>query len=167
MRRRLNGKGLGRDRRGVAAVEFALWSTLIFLALVPVLDFGVYLLTGSRLAATVQQASILAFNMRDQDVIDTAPLTAYVAASGSGVTASVVCNGGAASCGARKADRQCACVTGVSTYSSTSCAGSCGNGSKPGFYLTVQASRSYSASVVPGSFLEGDRVSRAVTVRLQ
>lgn len=167
MKQGLHIKSLGRDKRGVAAVEFALWSTLIFLALVPALDFGVYLLTGSRLAATVQQASILAFNMRDQDVIDTSPLTAYVAASGNGVTASVVCNGGAAACGTRKSERQCACVTGVATYSSISCGGSCANGSKPGFYLTVQASRSYSASVVPNRFLEGDRISRAVTVRLQ
>lgn len=167
MRKGLNIRHLGRDRRGAAAVEFALWSTFIFLALVPALDFGAYLLTGSRLAATVQQASVLAFNMRDQDVIDTAPLTAYVAASGSGIAAEAVCNGGAASCTTRKADRQCACVTGASTYSSANCGGSCANGSKPGFYLTVRASRSYSASVVPNRLLEGDRISRAVTVRLQ
>lgn len=161
--------GLLRDRRGVAAVEFALWSTLIFLSLVPALDFGAYLLTGSRLGATVQQASVLAFNMRDQDVIDTAPLSAYVAASmpGSTVQAQIVCNGGASSCGARKAERQCACVTGVSTYATTSCAGTCSNGSKPGFYLTVGANRSYSPAVVPNRLLEGGAISRSVTVRLQ
>jgi len=157
------------ERRGVAAVEFALWSTLIFLSLVPALDFGVYLLTGSRLGAIVQQSSIMAFNMRDRDVIDPAPLTNYVTASmpGNGIQAQVICNGGASSCTARKAERQCACVTGLSTYSTSNCAGSCADGSTPGFYLTVRASRSYSPAVVPTRLLEGETISRAVTVRLQ
>jgi Flp pilus assembly protein TadG len=89
-------KILRQDRRGVATVEFALWSVLILGALLPCLDFALYLVQAQRLSAAVGQASILAYNMRNASAVNVSQLTGYMIA-GSGlpagtVAATVTCN---------------------------------------------------------------------------
>jgi Flp pilus assembly protein TadG len=161
------------DRRGVATVEFALWSLLILAALLPCLDFATYLILEGRLGSAVQQASVLAYNMRNSDAINTAQLIGYVPSTaslpGSAVTTTVVCNGGAQSCAVPVASRQCSCVSGLTpTYTAASaCGTSCPNGATSGYYLTIRASYPYHAMDVPDRWLDGSTMTRAVTVRLQ
>lgn len=163
-------KNLGRDKRAVVTIEFALWTSMIFLTLLPVLDMGAYLIAGNRISGLVQQASILAFNMRDAETMDTSKLSNYVAASmPSNASVSVVCNGGVTPCSAAKAERQCACTSATAPFytKTASCGQSCTGGATSGYYVTVGAGYTYRATVVPNRLLDGERLSKAVTVRLQ
>lgn len=162
-----------RDRRGSATVEFALWASLILMALLPSLDFGLYLMRQSRMSSAVSQAAILAYNMRDASTVNVSQLSQYVtSASGLGsdvVTASVTCNGGSQSCATPAASRACACTSGSSpvTYTvAASCGLSCASGANSGFYLTVQGSYVH-RSIVSNPWLDGKTVTSATTVRLQ
>lgn len=160
-----------RDRRGVAAVEFALWSVLILGALVPCLDFANYLLQSDRLNGAVGQASILAYNMRG-GAVDTQQLSQYVAASaGSGlaVSATVSCNGNQQSCATPPSDRACACVgpgKPVTFVPTGVCGATCAGGATSGFYLTVAGTRPY-RTIVPNRWLNGQIIEGTTTVRLQ
>ena len=161
------------DARGVATVEFALWSLLIFATLLPGLDFAAYLIFQSRLASAVQQGSMLAYNMRNSATINTSQLISYVSASGGAptatITTTVTCNGGAQSCTVPVASRQCTCVSGLTPVytAAASCGLTCANGATSGYYLTVTASYPYHAMTVPDQWLEGSVMKRTQTVRLQ
>ena len=162
-----------RDTRGVATVEFALWSLLLFATLLPGLDFAAYLIFQGRLASAVQQGSMLAYNMRNSDTINTSQLINYVSSSAGAptatITTTVTCNGGSQSCAVPVTSRQCTCVSGLTpTYTAAaSCGLPCINGATSGYYLTVTASYPYHAMTVPDQWLEGSIMKRTQTVRLQ
>ncbi|WP_454278554.1 TadE/TadG family type IV pilus assembly protein [Sphingomonas sp. Marseille-Q8236] len=171
--RRFSFAFLSADRRGVAAIEFALWSLLIFGALVPALDFGLYLLTNAKLSGAVGQASMLTYNMRNASNLDVGKISSYVtAASGlpaDGVVVSVTCNGGAQDCSAPAASRVCACVSDgppISYLPTSTCGAPCASGATSGFYVSVGATSRY-RSVVKNPWLDGSTMSNVTTVRLQ
>jgi Flp pilus assembly protein TadG len=164
-------RSLVHARRGAATVEFALWSILIFAALLPCLDFALYLTNAGRLSTAVHQGAMLAYKARDS-AIDEGQLIRYVQAS-SGlqagtVSATVRCNGGTQSCTAPVATRTCTCITATTpvSYATTSCTATCSSGAKPGFYLTLQASHLH-RSLFPDPWLDGRQLSQSTTVRLQ
>lgn len=170
----MNGRGLRtlwHARRGAAAVEFALWSILIFAALLPCLDFALYLANAGQLSTAVSQGAMLAYKARDS-AIDEGALIRYVEASSrlkaGTVSATVRCNGGTQSCTAPVSSRLCTCITqGVpASYLTTSCTATCASGAKPGFYLTLQAGHVHH-SMFPSPWLDGRRLTQATTVRLQ
>lgn len=158
-------------RRGAATIEFALWSVLIFAALLPCLDFALYLANAGRLSTAVSQGAMLAYKARDS-AIDESALIRYVEASSrlqtGTVSATVRCNGGAQSCTVPVSNRLCTCIaqTVPATYLTTSCTATCASGAKPGFYLTLQASHVH-RSMFPSPWLDGRRLTQATTVRLQ
>ncbi len=164
-------KGFVRDRRGVAAVEFALWSVLILGAMVPCLDFANYLLQSDRLNGAVGQATILAYNMRS-GAVNTQQLSQYVVASagtGVAVNATVSCNGGQQSCATPPSNRVCACIgpgKPVTFVPTGVCGATCAGGGTSGFYLTVAGTGAYRA-IVPNRWLNGQIIEGATTVRLQ
>ena len=53
---------LRRDQRGVAAVEFALWTTVFFFAVMVALDFGSYYMHRGKLSTAVGAAAVSAYN---------------------------------------------------------------------------------------------------------
>ena len=175
MRRRLLLRLAARlrdNRKGVATVEFALWASLILAAMLPCIDFGLYLLNQSRLGAAVGQASILAYNMRDADSVNVNQLSQYVpAASGlasGSVTTSITCNG-TQSCATPKTSRTCACPSGsrpVTYTPAASCGATCASGATAGYYLTVQGGYVH-RSIAANPLLDGKTVTNETTVRLQ
>jgi Flp pilus assembly protein TadG len=161
------------DRRGTATVEFALWATLVLAVLVPCLDFAAYIIAGSSMSAAIDQASVLAYNQRNSDTINTSQLSSFVTAStwapGNSPSTTITCNGGLQSCGVTVANRQCTCVTGLTPVytAAASCGASCPSGATSGYYLTIQTQMTYKPILVPDAWLSGGTLARAVTVRLQ
>lgn len=161
------------DRSGTATIEFAFWATLIMAGLLPCLDIAAYVMSGSSMSSALDQAAILAYNMRSSDTIDTNQMTNYVAAvakvPGATPVTTITCNGGQQSCNVPVANRQCTCVTGLTpTYiPAASCGAICPNGATSGFYMTLQTQVTYKPIIVPDRWLAGGTLARAVTVRLQ
>lgn len=174
MRRRFSlFRRLRDDRRGVAAVEFALWSVLLFMMLVPALDIGLFLIGRSNLGGAVEAAAIKSFSTRD--TVDFASIPGYVRASSgianpNNITVTVGCNGGTGNCintnASTSTTRTCSCLNANGTLSTVSCSGSCTVGN-PGYFMTITASYPYQTVVLPSRRLGLDRVSQSVTVRLQ
>ncbi|MBB3957806.1 TadE family protein [Novosphingobium sediminicola] len=158
---------------GTATIEFALWSILVFVLLLPCLDLAAYLVAGSSMGAAVDQAAILAYDMRNSDTIDTTRLSGYVASTAwvpNGTPSTkITCNGEQQSCAASLANRPCACVSGLSPIYTPAavCGMACPSGATSGFYLTVQAQVTYQPMIVPDRWLAGSTLARSVTVRLQ
>ena len=163
-------RALRRDERGVAAVEFGIWSVIFFLTMTVALDFGMYINYQLKLGGAVEQASVYAFNTRDN--VNMTTIRDYaVAASGLTSPAPVVtvgCNGGTSNC--VNAARKCACITGSAptpTYTETTCGQACPAGGNAGYYLNIKAQYLYSPVLVPNRWLEGNKITETAVVRLQ
>ena len=158
------------DARGAATIEFALWSALFFLAIMPALDFGTFYLERARLGKAVATASIHAFMTADDPALEEIP--AHVRSIG-GVPAALVtigCNGVAASCASD--NRDCACLRADGSYLAATCGSSCrGVGmtadSTAGRYLTIRAEQSFHPLVLPGGAPLPAMIVEEATVRLQ
>lgn len=172
MRCNLGRRSLIGDRRGVAAVEFALWLVLFFIVMLGAFDIGQYVIERSRLAQAMSGASLAAFKSRD--AVNFAGLPAYLRA-GSGLpnpaslTVTVKCNG---STGCTNTNRTCACLSKTGTLvAASTCGTSCGTGatasSTSGYYLQITASHPYQTAVLPQGVLTGTVVEQKTTVRLQ
>lgn len=182
------GKKFARDTRGAAAVEFALWCSMVFSVLSISLDFGLYLTYAGRIASASEQAAIVAYNRREAGAVDTQTLATFVNAAartpgtsgstgtpGTAVTASnpvrttVTCNGSAAACQAKPAARQCACVSGLTpVYSaSTACGAPCASGATSGYYVTLNSEYDFDPIIPAHPLLTGKVIRQSVTVRLQ
>jgi Flp pilus assembly protein TadG len=155
-----------RDTRGASTVEFAMWSTLLFVILLFGADFGQYSLMQARLARGVSEASMQAFNTKN--AIDTAQLGNMVASAavlpGTPPSVSISCNGATCS----NASRTCACLgSDGAVGAAVSCSATCATGAKPGYYLTIRASYAYAQPLIDSSPLAGKMMTQVSTVQLQ
>lgn len=162
---------LRRDSSGVATIEFALLSVLFFGVMMAALDIGIWFQQRLRLDAAVEQGAMLAFNQRAG--LDTAAATSignFVASAAKLKANPVVvvgCNGGTNNCAS--AGRNSFCVSGSPpsvTYTQTT--NPCGDGSLPGYYMTITATATSSTVVMPATLLGGALTqTRRAVVRLQ
>ncbi len=155
-----------RDARGAGTVEFALWATLLFTAMLFGADFGQYAIQQARLAQGVSEASMHAFNSKE--AIDTAQLETMVAGAaglpGDPPAVTINCNGAACV----NSGRTCACLGSNGAVGATlSCSATCPTGGKPGYYLRIEARYTYAQSILDGSPLTGKTMTQVSTVRLQ
>ena len=162
-----------RHQRGNATIEFALASLFLFGTMMVALDFGLYAQQNLKLASGVQQSAVYAFNNRAASV-DTAVLGQYVAAAaGATPTMAYRCNGTACS-GTISASGTAQCigaqdVSGWPTFSAASGSSStatCADGSAPGIYLVIRATRTYQSMAVPDKYLNGRTMKQQAVVRL-
>lgn len=161
---------LRKDQSGVAAVEFALWTTGFFFAVMVAIDFGSYFMYRGKLSTAVGAAAVSAFNTADN--VGFTSMEGYVQSlSGyEDATVTLSCNGAIGSC--TNFSRTCACLSSVGTYASATCGNSCTGtgvtaGSTAGYYFTITATRPYVPLVIPNSALNGTTMSQMATVRLQ
>jgi len=162
-----------RHQRGNATIEFAMASLFLFGVIMVALDFGVYAQQNLKLASGVQQGAVYAFNNRAASV-DTAILGQYVTAA-AGVTPTMTyrCNGSSCS-GTISASGTAQCIgaqdsSGWPTFSAASGSGSsatCADGSAPGIYLVIRATRTYQSVTVPDQYLSGRTMKQQAVVRL-
>jgi len=160
---------LGSDRRGVAAVEFAVIAPMLLLLLGGVVDFGLIMSDRSKLANAVAQAvqtALLTGPSVTQAILQSVVQTA---ATNSGLTPTVTVT--------VTGSPACYCISGSpaalsSTFTALSaqntCTGTCPTGSTgPAAYVVVAASYVYSPLMPLYSQLSSPVISQTVTVRLQ
>ncbi|MFC3099174.1 TadE/TadG family type IV pilus assembly protein [Alteraurantiacibacter palmitatis] len=160
---------LRKDQRGVAAVEFALWTTLFFFAVMVALDFGSYYMHRGKLSTAVGAAAVSAYNQPNNVAFNS--MQGYVRSLSGFADATVTnsCNGVAGSC--TNLNRTCACLKNDGTFVAAACNTSCSGsgvtaGSRAGYYYTITASAPFSPMIIPDSVLDGSTMSQRATVRL-
>lgn len=155
------------DRAGVAATEFALGTTLLFMVILAGLDFGGYFMQRGQINEAISAAAMESFKQRESQPSQST-LQTYIRnlADSQSVTVATTCNGGSCS-----GTRTCACLRNDGTYTSATCGAVCStgatSGSTAGYYLTIRASDPFRTVLLPKGVFAGDIVSQAVTVRLQ
>lgn len=157
-------------RRGAATVEFALWTALFFALVMVALDFGLYHIQSERADQAVAAAAVQSFQQGSGASFASIPAYVQAFAADSRLTVTTSCNGTAGAC--TNLNRTCACLKGDGSFVALACGTSCTGtgvtaGSTAGYYLTITASRSFTAVVVPRGMLNNALISRSATVRLQ
>jgi Flp pilus assembly protein TadG len=158
------------NRRGTAAIEFALLSAFFFLPLTAALDIGVWYQQRLRLDSAVEQGAMIAFGSRTN--VDQAAIGTFVAAAAKLTTTPTVtigCNGGTSNC--VNSGRTYACVS-AGTPNPTFTAAThlndaCADGSLAGYYMTIDVSAASQTMVVSSSVLGGITQKRRAVVRLE
>lgn len=160
---------LRRDQRGVAAVEFALWTTVFFFAVMVVLDFGSYYMHRGKLSTAVGAAAVSAYNQPNNVAFNS--MQGYVQSLSGFPNATVTnsCNGVAGSC--TNLNRSCACLKTDGTFTAAACNSACGGagvtaGSRAGYYYTITASAPFNPMIIPDSVLDASTMQQRATVRL-
>ncbi len=160
-----------RDRRGSATIEFAIASLFLFGIMMVALDFGVYAQQNLRLGNAIEQGAVIAFNNRATGTVDTTSIGNYVTAVAGGSPAvTYQCNG--ISC-AGPITSKCIAAPATSggwpSFSSPTTSNNvsvCADGSVPGYYFVIRATKTYRAVVVPDKYLNGASMLQQVVVRL-
>lgn len=152
------------DEGGVVAVEFALWSTLLFLVISVGLDFALYYIQRSKVDEALSATAISAFNARLEVPFTALPTYMRTLSDNGSLEIGLSCNGQANAC--TNASRECACLQADGTYHAQACASACtGMTTTAGYYLTIRSRSGFTPFIVPRS-LTSDIV-RQTTVRLQ
>lgn len=157
---------LWRDSVGTAAVELCIASCLLFMALVPVVDYSAYALTNNQIQQAAYRSSLLA--TANAQAIDTTVLGNYATnslanARLSGVTTTLTCNGVACS----NSVRTPMCLAAAGGAFSLPISGGCSAGDPPGYFLKITVRGTY-RSILPGlSPLQSSVLQAGLVVRLQ
>jgi len=162
---------LRRDDRGTAAIEFALWSSILFVVMMVALDFAMFRVYQLRLGAAVEQGAMLSFNNREK-LDDLSAISTYVrsaaALPGPAVSVQVSCNSTTAGCVSKAAGRSCTCIGGATpTFTAATCGASCAGGSTAGYYMILKATYTYSPVVIPNRWLNNRTMTERAVLRLQ
>ena len=157
------------DQRGVAAIEFALWASLIGLPLIGGADFALYSMSKLRLNNALGQGVIAAFQTREAvNVTTTRNIVTASWGNTPAVTVTVTCNG-TASC--VNTNRPCARITGWSAgapqFTAVACNSGCVGNSCPGYFMTIRGEATYSSIINNGRFTAPTQLDQSVTVALQ
>lgn len=147
---------LGRSRRGVAALEFALTMPVLLILLGGLTDFGFALWDKAKLADAVAIGAQYAYLNAGSTTLQQSVQTLVSTASGiSSSTLSVTATAPAS---------YCLAGTPPALASSTM---PCTDGTAPGKYMTITASYPYPAILPAYSMLVGKTLTESTTVRIQ
>lgn len=158
-----------RESSGVAAVEFALLSTVFLILVAGVVDVGRYIYTMSELDAAVSAGAQYAENGAARVASDPSGLSSDIGnvvdnTNGTGwATSAVDVNNGNDTTG-------CYCPTGTpgnwSWSGAVACQSACGGGGVAGQFVTITASRNF-ASLFPSFGFAPGTLSRSAIVETQ
>ncbi|HVO26848.1 MAG TPA: TadE/TadG family type IV pilus assembly protein [Candidatus Margulisiibacteriota bacterium] len=177
-----------RDRRGVAAVEFALFSVVFLVILAGTVDIGNLIFSTYQLDATVSAgAQYAVVNATSVSSTNGATLASSISAvvnnghgTGGGWSNTVVVNNGpttttsdgspSSSGTALNADR-CYCPTGSpgswSWGSSQICGAGCGGGGIAGKFVSITATRTFTPFFPAWGILSGNTLTRTAMVQVE
>lgn len=154
------------DRRGVAAVEFALIAPVLLLMLGGVADFGLLMTGKSQLANGVAQSAAYAL-LTGVHVSAASVQTAVQSGSArAGMSASVTVNVTGPACYCVSSQPAVLPASSTPLSASYACTGTCPSGQAPGAYLIITASYSYQPLMPLYSHLSTPIVTETVTLRL-
>lgn len=160
---------LRSDRRGVAATEFALLSSMFLIVTLMSFDAALFLMKRSQLSNALDSAALAAFAQRD--AVNFAGLPTFVTQASRIASANVTvgCNGGSGNC--VNTGRTCACLTKTGSFVGATCGATCTGSvtanSVAGYYMTVNATANYSPIVLPDRAFNNMSTTQKITVRLQ
>jgi Flp pilus assembly protein TadG len=155
------------DRRGIAAVEFALVVPVLLLLLGGVADFGLLMMGRSQLANGIAQG--VQYALLIGPGVPAATVSSVVATgsarSGISATVTVEITGPVCYC----VSGQPAALSGSSTALSATytCTGTCPDAKTPGVFLIIAANYTYRSLMPLYSHLANPTVAQTVTVQLQ
>ncbi len=156
------------DRRGVAAVEFALVSPFLLILLGGAADFGLLVAGKSKLANGVAQG--IQYALSTGPAVTVANLRAAVqgGVARSGVTETVTVSVTAPACYCVSGSPAALSSTSTPLSAANTCTGTCPTGATaPGAYVQVAATYIYQPLMPFYSGLASTTVSESVTARLQ
>jgi Flp pilus assembly protein TadG len=152
----INRHPLARDRRGVAAVEFALVASVLFIMLGGIADYGIALWAKSSLANAVAEGVQYAYLYPTATTSQIQTVVQGSSALSPRVVASVT-------------GPACYCINGTTpTLGTAACSSTCADGSKAGSYVLITATYPYSA-FLPGfsGMATSTTLTESATVRVQ
>jgi Flp pilus assembly protein TadG len=139
---------LARDRRGMSAVEFGLAAPVFMAMLTPIVDLGLAFSQQIRINQAVEAGAQYA----STNQYNTSSWSSGVSSAMSGATTlSISPSVGSETCGCPNSGST-AIVTGGYGTAPNCTGGPCPDGSNPGYFVTISASRTYT-SVMPYSIL--------------
>jgi Flp pilus assembly protein TadG len=179
-----------RERRAIAAVEFALVSPILIVLLMFVIDFGTYLYTSLRLSNAVTAGADYALiygqsvNANSSTCASATPACLTVStyrsnistivrnASSPVLSAPTVYYNTSSSSGADTDTvfNSCYCPSSTaspSAQTTSTCGTACADGSQPGSYVAIVASATYSTFFPGDSWLSGGTINKTTWVRVQ
>jgi Flp pilus assembly protein TadG len=177
---------LGRDQRGVSAVEFALVSPVLMLLIAGAVDLGGAIYTKFQLDcavnAAIDYAMVNAASVNSTAGPALASTMAALVANAQGAStasASITVNAGptasigagAGAGGAASAANSCYCPSGtapaVSWGSAATCGAACSGGGFAGKFVLVQASTAYAPIFSGFGFMQSGQITSSSIVRVQ
>lgn len=158
---------LYKDCRGLASIEFAIIASLILVLLIPFLDFATFALQRQEIEQAHSKASIYAFTTKDN--INKPDIERYLRNNlnlpGRTPNITISCNG-ARNC--VNINRPCACLSSISgDFTTAQCDIVCTDGSRSGYYLTIDSSYEFDSAIFASSPLINQNITSTTTLRLQ
>lgn len=159
-------KNLLRDKRGVATVEFAIVGSILFAVLLPFLDFAIFALQKQEIEQAHSKASLFAYSASDD--INKRNIEQYLRNNldlpGATPNITISCNG-MRNCVSEP--RPCACPTSVrGRYAPQTCGNICPDGSRSGYYLTIDSEYQFESFLFEDSPLINENIVSTSTLRL-
>lgn len=131
--------------KGIASIEFAVWSTFLLIPFIIGLEFGLFSLSNSKLTKATNAGALTAFDTRNQ--INATHIEAIVKSTynDEDITVKIACNGEQNSC--VNTNRSCSCIEADNSedadesflFELSNCSSVCPSGAAPGYYLTIDA----------------------------
>lgn len=159
-------KNLLRDKRGVATVEFAIVGSILFAVLLPFLDFAIFALQKQEIEQAHSKASLFAYSTSSE--INKENIEQYLRNNldlpGATPNITISCNG-ISNCVSEP--RPCACPTSVrGSYAPQTCGNICPDGSRSGYYLTIDSEYQFESFLFEDSPLINENIVSTSTLRL-
>lgn len=155
------------DARGLATIEFAIVASILFVLLLPFLDFATFVLQRQEVEQAHSKASIYAFTTKDN--INKANIEQYLRNNlnlpGTPPKVTISCNG-QSNC--INVNRPCACPSSTrGTFVAAVCGDICPDGSRSGYYLTIDSEYEFGSAIFASSPLVDQNITSTSTVRLR
>lgn len=159
-------KNLLRDTRGLATVEFAFIASVFFAVLLPFMDFAIFALQKQEIEQAHSKASLFAYSTSDD--INTRNIELYLRNNldlpGNRPNITITCNG-MRNC--VDTSRPCACPTATrGRYAAQNCGDICPDGSRSGYYLTIDSEYQFESFLFEDSPLINENIVSTSTLRL-
>lgn len=155
------------DRRGVAAVEFAIIAPVLLLLLGGIADFGLVMIGKSQLANGVAQGVQYALLIGPSVSSSTVNTVVQTGAARAGIAATVSVQVTGPACYCVSSTPAALGTTSTVMSARYTCTNTCANSTTPGVFMIVAASYTYASLMPLYSQLSNPTISQSVTVRLQ
>jgi Flp pilus assembly protein TadG len=155
------------DRRGVAAVEFAIIAPVLLLLLGGIADFGLVMIGRSQLANGIAQGVQYALLIGPSVSSSAVNTVVQTGAARAGITATISVQVTGPACYCVSGTPAALGTTSTAMSANYTCTNTCANSTTPSAFIIITASYTYASLMPLYSLLSNPTVSQSITVRLQ